>query len=49
MQPGSSGPLLDRIDVHVEAPRVAYDKRAGETRGEPSLVIRARTQAARAR
>jgi hypothetical protein len=36
-----SGPLLDRIDVHVEVPRVAYDKLAGETRGEPSAAIRA--------
>jgi magnesium chelatase family protein len=44
-----SGPLLDRIDVHVEVPRVAYDKLAGETRGEPSAAIRARVQAARAR
>jgi magnesium chelatase family protein len=44
-----SGPLLDRIDVHVEVPRVAYDKLAGETRGEPSGTIRARVQAARAR
>jgi magnesium chelatase family protein len=44
-----SGPLLDRIDVHVEVPRVAYDKLAGETRGEPSAAIRARVQAARVR
>jgi magnesium chelatase family protein len=44
-----SGPLLDRIDVHAEVPRVAYDKLAGETRGEPSAAIRARVQAARVR
>ncbi len=44
-----SGPLLDRIDVHVEVPRVAYEKLAGETRGEPSATVRARVQAARAR
>jgi len=44
-----SGPLLDRIDVHVEVPRVAYDKLAGDSRGEPSAAIRARVQAARAR
>jgi magnesium chelatase family protein len=44
-----SGPLLDRIDVHVEVPRVACDKLAGETRGEPSAAIRARVQAARVR
>ncbi|HKC74329.1 MAG TPA: YifB family Mg chelatase-like AAA ATPase, partial [Chloroflexota bacterium] len=44
-----SGPLLDRIDVHVEVPRVAYDKLAGPTQGEPSAAIRARVQAARVR
>ena len=44
-----SGPLLDRIDVHVEVPRVAYDKLAGETHGETSAAIRARVQAARVR
>jgi len=44
-----SGPLMDRIDVHVEVPRVPYEKLAGDTRGEGSAVIRARVQAARAR
>ncbi len=44
-----SGPLLDRIDVHVEVPRVAYDKLTGEIRGEPSAAVRARVQEARAR
>ena len=44
-----SGPLLDRIDVHVEVPRVAYEKLAGETPGETSAVVRARVQQARAR
>jgi len=44
-----SGPLLDRIDVHVEVPRVAYDKLAGETPGETSEAVRARVQRARAR
>jgi len=44
-----SGPLLDRIDVHVEVPRVAYDKLTGEARGEPSAAVRARVQEARAR
>ncbi len=42
-----SGPLLDRIDVHVEVPRVAYEKLASEARGEGSACIRERVQAAR--
>ena len=44
-----SGPLLDRIDIHVEVPAVGYDelKRAGD--GEPSAAIRARVEGARAR
>ncbi len=44
-----SGPLLDRIDIHMEVPRVAYDKLANATRGEPSETIRARIGAARTR
>ena len=44
-----SGPLLDRIDIHMEVPRVAYDKLANATRGEPSDAIRARINAARTR
>ena len=44
-----SGPLIDRIDVHVEVPRVAYEKLAGESRGESSAAIRGRVQGARAR
>src|SRR5207237_6154862 len=31
-----SGPLLDRIDIHVEVPRVAYDKLTDMRLGEPS-------------
>jgi magnesium chelatase family protein len=44
-----SGPLLDRIDIHVEVPRVDYDKLTDERRGEPSAAIRERVQAARDR
>src|SRR5260370_15017679 len=44
-----SGPLLDRIDVHVEVPRVAYEKLTGESRGEPSAQVRCRVQEARVR
>ncbi|HEX6036283.1 MAG TPA: ATP-binding protein, partial [Anaerolineales bacterium] len=44
-----SGPLLDRIDVHIEVPRVDYEKLSGDRMGEPSECIRARVQAARDR
>jgi magnesium chelatase family protein len=42
-----SGPLLDRIDIHIEVPRVDYEKLSTDRMGEPSAVIRARVQAAR--
>jgi magnesium chelatase family protein len=42
-----SGPLLDRIDIHIEVPRVDYDKLSGQRMGEPSDAIRKRVQAAR--
>ncbi len=44
-----SGPLLDRIDIHIEVPRVDYEKLAGDRLGEPSARIRARVERARAR
>jgi len=44
-----SGPLLDRIDIHIEVPRVDYDKLTSERQGEPSANIRARVEAARER
>ncbi|NMC12519.1 MAG: ATP-binding protein, partial [Chloroflexi bacterium] len=44
-----SGPLLDRIDIHVEVPRVEYDKLSDNRLGEPSAVIQARVEAARER
>jgi magnesium chelatase family protein len=44
-----SGPLLDRIDLHVEVPRVEYEKLSSTRRGEPSADIRARVEAARER
>jgi magnesium chelatase family protein len=44
-----SGPLLDRIDLHVEVPRVEHEKLADDRRGEPSAAVRARVAAARAR
>jgi len=42
-----SGPLLDRIDIHVQVPRVDFEKLTDDTRGEPSASIRARVQGAR--
>jgi magnesium chelatase family protein len=42
-----SGPLLDRIDIHVEVPRVEYQKLSEDRLGEASEVIRARVEAAR--
>ena len=44
-----SGPLLDRIDIHVEVPRVNYEKLSGERLGEPSAAVRERVTAARQR
>ncbi len=44
-----SGPLLDRIDIHIEVPRLPYEKLRGLRRGEPSAAIRTRIEAARAR
>jgi magnesium chelatase family protein len=44
-----SGPLLDRIDVHLEVPRVEYEKLSDARSGEPSAVIRQRVEAARER
>jgi magnesium chelatase family protein len=44
-----SGPLLDRIDIHVEVPRVPFQKLSDDRRGEPSAAIRNRVEAARAR
>ncbi|MBC8163969.1 MAG: ATP-binding protein, partial [Roseiflexaceae bacterium] len=44
-----SGPLLDRIDITIEVPRVNYEKLSGERLGEPSRSIRERVIAARTR
>jgi len=42
-----SGPLMDRIDIHVEVPRVDYEKLSDSRLGEPSSIIRARVETAR--
>jgi magnesium chelatase family protein len=44
-----SGPLLDRIDIHIDVPRVAYEKLTEQRLGESSETIRARVEAARER
>lgn len=44
-----SGPLLDRIDIHVEVPRVEYEKLSSTRVGVTSAEIRERVSAARAR
>ena len=42
-----SGPLLDRIDIHVEVPRVDFEKLTDDRLGEPSAQVRARVEVAR--
>ena len=42
-----SGPLLDRIDIHVDVPAVKFKELSSERSGEPSAVIRERVQKAR--
>ena len=44
-----SGPLLDRIDIHVEVPRVDFEKLSDDRKGESSDVIRTRVETARER
>ena len=41
--------LLDRIDIHVEVPRVEYEKLTDRRAGEHSADVRARVLAARER
>jgi magnesium chelatase family protein len=42
-----SGPLLDRIDIHIEVPSVKYKDLSDETSGEKSETIRERVKIAR--
>lgn len=42
-----SGPLLDRIDIHIEVTPVPFEKLSEERRGEASVVIRERVTNAR--
>jgi len=42
-----SGPILDRIDLHVEVPRIKFEKLAGNYSSENSKIIRNRVEKAR--
>ena len=44
-----SGPLLDRIDLHTEVPRITFDKLSESRLSESSKSIRKRVEAARNR
>jgi magnesium chelatase family protein len=44
-----SGPLLDRIDLHIEVPSVPRDVLRAETQNEDSVTVRSRVEAARER
>lgn len=44
-----SGPILDRIDLHIEVPAVRYEDLRSTTPAEPSAAIRERVVAARNR
>ncbi|MFQ3549338.1 MAG: YifB family Mg chelatase-like AAA ATPase [Armatimonadota bacterium] len=44
-----SGPLLDRIDLHIEVPRLKNDELISRSSGEPSASIRERVKLARIR
>jgi magnesium chelatase family protein len=44
-----SGPLLDRIDLHLTLPRLTRAELLGSATGESSTVVRARVEAARGR
>jgi magnesium chelatase family protein len=42
-----SGPLMDRIDIHIEVPRVDYEKLADSRQSESSAAVNQRVEAAR--
>ena len=42
-----SGPLLDRLDIHIEVPPVNFEELSDTTKGESSEIIRARVNTAR--
>ena len=44
-----SGPMMDRIDIHIQVPRVDYDKLMSTDTGESSSSVRERVEMARGR
>lgn len=42
-----SGPLLDRIDLHIEVNKVSFEELSSKSSGEPSKVVRKRVIGAR--
>lgn len=42
-----SGPLMDRIDIHIEVPRIKFNDLQDGMRGESSEIIRSRVEASR--
>jgi magnesium chelatase family protein len=42
-----SGPLLDRIDIHIDVPKVDFEKLTGNRTGEESSIIQRRVEKAR--
>lgn len=44
-----SGPLLDRIDMHIEVPRIKHEQLHNSVSGESSATVRSRVQKARQR
>jgi magnesium chelatase family protein len=44
-----SGPLLDRLDIHVQVPKVDYEKLTNTQLGESSSAVRERVEVARAK
>lgn len=42
-----SGPLLDRIDIHIEVPRLKYEKLDSDEKNEKSETVQLRVQTAR--
>lgn len=42
-----SGPILDRIDLHIDMPRLSYEKLSSQELGEKSIDIKRRVEKAR--
>ena len=42
-----SGPLMDRIDIHIDVPRIEFEKLHNSQRAESSASIRTRVESAR--